>query len=522
MIHQNIPQPIPFYNASGHRTTARENCRGQIIDGAFYPNTHVPAFVIERDPSGSEDVEVRVVRRDDMFSANQGPGSMEIVNTGGKDYIFSPSFAMVTPVPPGEYYLRVDDGGTLYYSEIFRMSDCTPGMASFEWSDTCKRTGIPWQLAPDGFVLKFWMDTHTGPSLVLTDEEVEDDGEVETVTSTRTVIQTSIADVFPDHVLQCFHAMKHHTNVILTDGRVYNSVRIGQIAATPVADGCKQFVTVPMILQDLRKGCCDGSGEDTECVTVDAEEVLFALTYQDETWFDANSSATDKGLQLIDDDGWARVHVNGSFPYYAEVGKYYMADQLDDLLSTDVLYFITGTLTEPIANLINPEIIVNMETGAAVIGAQSFITGRFAQIQYSTDGGSTWLNDSTVSEAELQEGVTGVEIRLPEGHSMMYRVRYYTIGCEFGYSPVFVGAIWVESGSFTGHLPFFDVVDGRPIYYLTGTPEWAISYSGGTWQLSNNVDATYEVVDDARHPFMITGTWTTSGVATTPLPTIIP
>ena len=524
MIYTRIPQPVPFYNEAAHRTTGRENCRGQLIDGVVFPNTHVPAFIIERDPSANDSFEVSVTRKDNMLSANQGAGDMTVVNYEGRDYIFSPAFAMGTPMAPGEYYLRFFDGSNTYYSEIFRLSDCTETMTKVEYSDTCVKARIPWQLAPEGFILDWFSDTRLGPSVVTTDEEVEDDGEEQRVTSVRTTVQTTLAEVMPDHMLQVLHALKHHTNVVITDaGLVHDDIKLGTISATPVAGGCKQLMSLQLsFVHEWREGCCDGSGSAEECEADSAQDAVFGVQYRDEAWFTANSSSGDLGLKLNDISGYGKVYENGGFTYFAELGEYYMCAMMDDMLSEDVLFYITGTeVNEPTANLVNPEIVVNMTTGGAICAVQSFITGRFAQIYYSKDGGMNWTSAWIGTEEDLSSGVSGIYRTVADGESIIYRVRYYKHGCEYGFSPVFVGALIVTSGAFNGTIKYSGASEGFPYYSInsgTGINECNLLYASDKWGMYFNNAYYYEVVQ-AVLPLMIDEDWyIPSGWETTPLP----
>lgn len=433
MIQRNIPQPIQFYDTIAQRDV--ETCKGQTVDSPIFHPDWTQYFVIERDSDPNADWNLQLYHFEGRVTYGLPGAVVEAITIGGKDYIYHRPFPIPHSLKQGTYCLILADGSHYYASNYFRLSDCTDKMTYISWRDTCARTGMPWANIPEPFEFRVWVDTRLGPSVVSTDETVEDDGEKETVTAIRTTTRRALADVFPDHMLRCFHAMKHHSivTIVAPQGPTYELVKVGDISASPVARGCKQSISVQFIVdEEWRSACCDefNTGSSELCLMDDAVEVSVAIRNDGIGGFEASGSTGEKAI--VTGPGYAQVRQIGEAPTYAVDGTIYIAEQDLTYFGEDVAYYVEGGITTPVAYLLNPEISITPGVpNTAVIGSQSFVTGRFAAIQYSMDGVS-WEQVWAGTESELADGISFLG-EVYDGS--IWRVRYYNHGCEYGYSP---------------------------------------------------------------------------------------
>jgi hypothetical protein len=263
MVHQNIAQPVPFYESSTVQHWDKPRCQGLIVDAPYFRKDRPFAFVIERDAEVAASISWWYVAQDGTEYALPVSG-FTVFTANGKDYIYQDAtdFSLFG-IPCGRYRIKLEDGVRTYWSEWFVLMDCPTKMVRFDWRDSCAKAGMPWDLAGTRGTFHFWMNTEIGPAVTVSDEDVEDDGTTERVISLRTVSTSTISDVLPEHLVRCFHAMKHHTEVGITDQyeALREVVRVGTITASPVSRGCRQNVSVSLTLLGEWRGDCCGQTE---------------------------------------------------------------------------------------------------------------------------------------------------------------------------------------------------------------------------------------------------------------------
>ena len=442
MIHRNIPQPIQFYDSKAQRD--RETCPGQSIDGPIFAMEFTENFVIERDTDAASDFNLYIFGRDTNTNYGLSGAIIQVLTIGTKDYLFHLPFEIAYTLKQGPYCFILTDGTHSYYSSWFHLSDCTDRMTLLSWRDTCKRTSMPWANAPSPFEFRFWADTRLGPSIVTTDETVEDDGTKETVTDIRTITRRGFTDVFPDHMLACFHAMKHHAFVTVqpANSDAYEGVKVGEITATPTARGCKQLITAQFIINEEWRGACCG---EPECVQPCAEAYGNPGTHP----------LIEGNVYLLPDKSygtWNGTDYDDVRQCLSGVASTTQADQW-------ISAYWEGTEWRPAVALLDIE---GWGTNTFSISGD-IMPGFGAQIQYSLDG-SSWSSVGEVFTAD--EVSAGVDVTMPDD-VLSVRLLLVAEGCTVAESYPQAEAFACD-GSQEANISFTST---SAILSTTGTPE---------------------------------------------------
>lgn len=475
--HNRTPQPIPMFSTADFRRWGQPPCEHAADNVVFFAGDKLPPFLIVRDSSAGYGWTVKLFDMNGNVTNVASP-DVRTVTVDGIDYVYPAPTTLGVPIPSGRYYMQVTDNeGDSYFSEWFNITSCPEKLLLVEWSDNCTVLGIPYGemkfLPLPGtnklrtFTWYMYLDTPITPGVAETEKTEEDGGNSRAQRiSTLTKVKNTLSDVFAPHVIECFHAMMHHSSLNITrnvGGTDYTwPAEVDTIteAATSV---CVQRADVVLLMGDPWKThCCNGpqfGDVQADCFPCELLERQFGITGADAAFFVAQPVGTD-GFVLdavapwTSVEGWTgTVDPGPTVNFYGLFGACVVrvatdkrAEAAGQPIFTDRLFAVWEDAGSPSGFSVGPwcqppqlsapgggvvELLINPP--APPIGELDF--ERFVEVEATLtpfDPG-TWvaMPNSRMLESEL----TGDPyMSLWPAGSAYFRVRYYTHNCDYGYS----------------------------------------------------------------------------------------
>jgi hypothetical protein len=382
---------------------------------------------------------------------------LSLFNTGDKDVISYCGADLGVTIPPGCYYSVIKTNKSaagqaeqgLYFSEVITVKDFVPEKSPYlilDWYNTCDIGDVVYQAIGDycQYKNKLYL-----PISVLTrpDYPIKDEGEQDGNQTFNPTFQKfqKVLSLFavkvPEYIVDSLSAMFLHDTITYTTAvrdnqdRVDDAIEIKSVESDVqyIFNDCFANVELKLTLNDLYvdETCCNNnSAACHQCqytipeLNVYDEDYDYALMLNP-----GGSDPEENGLYQLIDEEWTLIT--------PEVGALICEDVLPDIPDSGSgfwQYDPTYTGIGVISGYFFAPTIQNstFQSGTTWKIEGQLISQSFGQMQYSLDGGTTWINiGDPFTQAEY---LIGVNITLVSGPQIVRVLAYDINGCQYGAS----------------------------------------------------------------------------------------
>jgi hypothetical protein len=274
--------PFKIYTRLDAQVRFKRHCAYQNqFDLVSRTNRFLP-FIIKRDLTANQIKSWRVYDLDHRLKYTITPSdtSYEIFTLGSSQYlIYYGATISGLDMDCGEYYLKVSDNVSTWYSEVFTVKDFTVNdnpLAVLEWKHNHDVGDIIYQT---GYLNRLYLDVELGEPVYETDEEVSKDiqgNEVDILIRTRKVYKTVIP-ALPEYIVDALSlSLQGADTITLTlpeNKEVISDIKQARVSVAWINDGCFANVELSFKVEEsLVSKTCNDNDLLTEVEVVESED----------------------------------------------------------------------------------------------------------------------------------------------------------------------------------------------------------------------------------------------------------
>jgi hypothetical protein len=283
--------PFNIYTRKQDQTRFKRHCKYQKPFELVNRNNRFLPFIIKRSTHSNQIKSWRVYDLNDnlKYVINPASTSYEIFTNGSVQYLvyYGAQISGLT-MDCGEYYLKISDNVTTWYSEVFTVKDFNASTNPYhilEWKHLHDLGDIIYQT---GYINRLFLNIELGEPEYEIEEEVLKDingNEVETLVRTRKVYKTVIPEL-PEYIVDSLSlTLQGASEITITlpeNVGTISNIKQARVESTWVNDGCAANVQITFKLEEsIIKKTCHDNDELTQVEVLEPDDpniVLVSIT----------------------------------------------------------------------------------------------------------------------------------------------------------------------------------------------------------------------------------------------------